>query len=245
MQAIVTLRGEHASLDIEGAARSINIVRAEDGNGSDVSVRFGSIPAAIASQALEGGFHSAVVTAGNVVATFDIVKCAWNPVEATLDISGGEGAGAWNTARISLSVPRSMPDRDAAMRVAGSIGLPVIGDDSAVLPRVPRTFACLWRDAMRQCFGARWAVTASGVVVGGTAATLPLEDGCVLESLSRSRLSDGSEDIESVVSMPLTPCDVGAAVSGTIGDVPISGRVVRVEHSITYAGQRTTVTVKR
>lgn len=245
--AVIELVGEHGSLRLGGACRSVEVTRAEDGLASDVSVILQDVPRAIGQQATGGAFHTVRVKHPVLPIEADVVRVQWDAHSAELTISGGERAAAWNTRRVALSFPSSTPVQRVAQAVAGAIGLPVIGADKAVLPTCPRTFSCLWRDAMRQAFGRKWAVTASGVICGGEAATVTLNDSTAygVASVQREWKDDGSNVTVATVDLPLTPCDVGARVSGLVGEIGVAGRVISVKHVLTWDESKTTIGVER
>lgn len=245
--AVIELVGEHGSLRLGGACRSVEVTRAEDGLASDVSVILQDVPRAIGQQATGGAFHTVRVKHPALPIEADVVRVQWDVHSAELVISGGERAAAWNTRRVALSFPSSTPVQRVAQAVAGAIGLPAIGADKAVLPTCPRTFSCLWRDAMRQAFGRKWAVTASGVICGGEAATVTLNDSTAygVVSVQREWKDDGSNVTVATVDLPLTPCDVGARVSGLVGEIGVAGRVISVKHVLTWDESKTTIGVER
>lgn len=244
---VVTLIGDVGSYRLAGACRSIEVVRAEDGKASDVNVVLQDVPRGIGGQATGGAYHTVRIEHPVLPITADVVTVDWDVVAGELSISGGEDAALWNTRRVALSFTSTTPLSQVAQAVAGAAGLPVIGADAAVLPTCPRTFSCLWRDAMRQVFGNKWAVTASGVVCGGEAASVTINDKTAygVTQVRRERLDDGSVTVKSTVVLPLTPVDVGAKVSGLVGEVGVAGRVVRVGHVITWHESLTTIEVER
>lgn len=244
---VITLVGESGSYRLVGACNLVEVVRAEDGKASDVTVRLQDVPRSIGQQAVGGAYHTVRVGHPVLPISADVVTVDWSVESGELTIRGGEDAATWNTKRVALSFPSSTPINQVAQAVAAASGLPVIGADAAVLPTCPRTFSCLWRDAMRQAFGRKWAVTASGVVCGGEAASVTLNDQTAygVSKVRRERLDDGSVVITSSVVLPLTPCDVGAKVSGLVGEVGVSGRVTRVSHVITWHESLTSIEVER
>ena len=244
---VVTLVGESGSYRLAGACSSIEVVRAEDGKASDVTVKLQDVPRSIGQQVTGGAYHTVRIDHPVMQITGDVVTVAWDVVTGELAISGGEDAAIWNTKRVALSFPSSVPLQQVAKAVAAAAGLPVIGADTAVLPTCPRTFSCLWRDAMRQTFGRKWAVTASGVVCGGEAASVTINDQTAygVSSVRRERLDNGSVTVKATVVLPLTPCDVGAKVSGLVGEIGVSGRVTKVIHVITWHESLTTIEVER
>lgn len=243
----VTLVGEAGSYRLVGACRQIEVVRAEDGKASDVTVVLQDVPRGIGGQATGGAYHTVKIEHPVLPITADVVNVSWDVVAGELTISGGEDAALWNTKRVALSFPSTTPLTQVAQAVAGAVGLPVIGANSAVLPTCPRTFSCLWRDAMRQVFGRKWAVTASGVVCGGEAAAVTINDQTAhgVSEVRRERLDDGSVVVKATVVLPLTPCDVGAKVSGLVGEIGVAGRVTQVQHVITFNESLTTIEVER
>lgn len=244
---VIELVGAHGGLKLDGACRSIAVTRAEDGLASDVSVVLQGVPRAIGQQATGGAFHTIRIEHPVLPIAADVVKVQWDVHTAELMISGGERAAEWNTKRVALSFPNSTPVARVAQAVAGALGLPVIGADKAVLPTCPRTFSCLWRDAMRQVFGRKWTVTASGVICGGEAATVTVSDQMAygVSSVQRERKDDGSEVTVAAVELPLTPCDVGARVTGLVGEIGVAGRVVSVKHVLTWDESKTIIGVER
>lgn len=244
---VIELVGEHDTLKLDGACRSIAVTRAEDGLASDVTAILQDVPRAVGQQATGGAFHTVRIKHPALPVTADVVKVQWDVHSAELTISGGERAAEWNTKRVALSFPNSAPVQRVAQAVAGAIGLPVIGADKAVLPTCPRTFSCLWRDAMQQVFGRKWTVTASGVICGGEAATVTVNDQTAygVSSVQRERKDDGSEVTVVTVELPLTPCDVGARVAGLVGEIGVAGRVVSVRHVLTWDELKTTIGVER
>ena len=100
---------------------------------------------------------------------------------------------------------------------------------------------------MRQVFGRRWTVTASGVVCGGQVASVTINDQTAygVTAVNRERLDDGSVTVKATVALPLTPCDVGARVAGLVGEIGVAGRVTRVTHVITFDESLTTIEVER
>jgi hypothetical protein len=243
----VTLVGEAGSYRLVGACSSIEVVRAEDGKASDVHVRLQDVPRGIGGQATGGAYHTVRIEHPVLPITADVVTVDWDVVAGELSISGGEDAAIWNTKRVALSFPSSTPLSQVAQAVAAAAGLPVIGADAAILPTCPRTFSCLWRDAMRQVFGGKWTVTASGVVCGGEAASVTINDQTAygVTQVRRERLDDGSVTVRATVVLPLTPCDVGAKVAGLVGEVGVAGRVTKVSHVITWHESLTTIEVER
>lgn len=243
----VTLVGEDGSYRLVGACSQITVTRAEDGKASDVEVTLQDVPRAIGQQATGSAYHTVRIEHPVLPISADVVRVNWNAVDGTLLITGGEDAASWNTKRVALSFTSATPLSTVAQAVAGAIGLPVIGADSAVLPTCPRTFSCLWRDAMRQVFGRRWTVTASGVVCGGQAAAVTINDQTAygVTAVSCERLDDGSITVKTTVVLPLTPCDVGARVAGLVGEIGVAGRVTRVTHVVTFEESLTTIEVER
>lgn len=244
---VVELVGEHGTLKLDDACRSITVTRAEDGLASDVIVTLQGVPRAIGQQTTGGAFHTVRIKHPVLAVAADVVRVQWDVHGAELTISGGERAAEWNTRRVALSFPNSVPVQRVAQAVAEALGLPVIGADKAVLSTCPRTFSCLWRDAMRQAFGRKWAVTASGVICGGEAAIVTISDQTAygVSSVQRERTDDGSEVTVTTVELPLTPCDVGARVEGLVGEIGVAGRVVSVRHVLTWEESRTTIGVER
>ena len=244
---VITLAGEAGSYRLVGACNLIEVVRAEDGKASDVTVKLQDVPRSIGQQATGGAYHTVRVEHPILPISADVVTVDWDVVAGELTISGGEDAATWNTKRVALSFPSSTPLAQVAQGVASAAGLPVIGADAAVLPTCPRTFSCLWRDAMRQAFGRKWAVTASGVVCGGEAAAVTINDQTAygVSQVRRERLDNGSVTVKSTVILPLTPCDVGAKVSGLVGEIGVAGRVTKVTHVITWHESLTTIEVER
>lgn len=244
---VIELIGEHGSLRLGGACRSIEVTRTEDGLASDVSAVLQDVPRAIGQQATGGAFHTIRIKHPVLPIEADVVRVQWDTHSAELTISGGERAAAWNMKRVALSFPNSTPVQRVAQAVAGALGLPVIGADKAVLPTCPRTFSCLWRDAMRQAFGRKWTVTASGVICGGEAATVALSDSTAygVVSVQREWKDDGSSVAVATVDLPLTPCDVGARVAGLVGEIGVAGRVTSVKHVLTWDESKTTIGVER
>nr|DAO91512.1 MAG TPA: hypothetical protein [Caudoviricetes sp.] len=244
---VITLVGEGGSYRLIGACSSIEVVRAEDGKASDVTVKLQDVPRAIGQQSTGGAYHTVRIEHPVLPISADVVNVAWDVTAGELTVSGGEDAATWNTLRVALSFPSSTPVQQVAQTVAAAAGLPVIGADSAVLPTCPRTFSCLWRDAMRQTFGRKWAVTASGVVCGGEAAAVTINDRTAygVTQVRRERLDDGSVVVKATVVLPLTPCDVGAKVSGLVGEIGVAGRVTKVTHVITWHESLTTIEVER
>lgn len=244
---VITLVGEAGSYRLVGACRQISVTRAEDGKASDVEVTLQDVPRGIGGQATGGAYHTVRIEHPVLPITADVVRVNWDVISGELTISGGEDAAKWNTKRVALSFSSDTPLSTVAKAVAGAIDLPVIGADSAVLKTCPRTFSCLWRDAMRQVFGRKWTVTASGVVCGGEAASVTLSDETAygVSHVRRERQDDGSVLVKSTVVLPLTPCDVGARVSGVVGEIGVAGRVTRVDHVITFDESLTTIEVER
>lgn len=244
---VITLVGEAGSYRLTGACSLIEVVRAEDGKASDVTVRLQDVPRSIGQQATGGAYHTVRVDHPILPISADVVTVGWDVVSGELAISGGEDAATWNTKRVALSFPSGTPISQVAQAVAAAAGLPVIGADAAVLPTCPRTFSCLWRDAMRQVFGRKWAVTASGVVCGGDAAAVTINDQTAygVSAVKRERLDDGSVVVKATVVLPLTPCDVGARVSGLVGEIGVAGRVTKVSHVITWHESLTSIEVER
>ena len=241
----VTLVGEDGSYRLVGACRQITVIRAEDGKASDVEVTLQDVPRSIGQQATGGAYHTVRIEHPVLPISADVVRVNWNAVDGTLLITGG--AARWNTKRVALSFASDTPLSTVAQAVASAIGLPVIGADSAILPTCPRTFSCLWRDAMRQVFGRKWTVTASGVVCGGQAASVTINDQTAygVTAVNRERLDDGSVTVKATVVLPLTPCDVGARVAGLVGEIGVAGRVTRVNHVVTFEESLTTIEVER
>ena len=243
----VTLVGEDGSYRLVGACSQITVTRAEDGKASDVEVTLQDVPRAIGQQATGGAYHTVRIEHPVLPVSADVVRVNWNAVDGTLMITGGEDAARWNTKRVALSFPSTTPLSQVAKAVAAAAGLPVIGADAAVLPTCPRTFSGLWRDAMRQVFGRKWTVTASGVVCGGEAASVTINDQTAygVTAVNRERLDDGSVTVNATVVLPLTPCDVGARVAGLVGEIGVAGRVTKVSHVITWHESLTTIEVER
>lgn len=244
---VITLVGESGSYRLAGACSLIEVVRAEDGKASDVTVRLQDVPRAIGQQVTGGAYHTVRIGHPTIPVSADIVTVDWDVAAGELTISGGEDAATWNTKRVALSFSNSTPISQVAQAVAAAAGLPVIGSDVAVLPTCPRTFSCLWRDAMRQVFGRKWAVTASGVVCGGEVASVTISDQTAygVPAVRRERLNDGSVIVKATVVLPLTPCDVGAKVSGLVGEIGVAGRVTKVTHVVTWHESLTTIEVER
>lgn len=244
---VIDLVGEDGSYRLVGACQSLRVDRKEDGMASDVVVKLQDVPRAIGGQATGGAYHTVRIEHPVLQISADITSVSWDVVHGELTVSGGERAAEWNMRRVSLSFSADTPLSTVAQVVAGAIGLPVIGADTAVLKTCPRTFSCLWRDAMRQVFGRKWGVTASGVVCGGQAAAVTINDQTAygVTTVTRERQDDGATVTKATVALPLTPCDIGARVSGLVGEVGVAGRVVAVRHAVSWAESMTTIEVER
>lgn len=173
------------------------------------------------------------------VCSLNCTRNVYDPNKPSLMLTGTDALKSWSDARVSLSFANTKSPEDIAKAVSTVTGMRAIINPQAILPKIPRTYACKWSDAMKTVFGKSWTVQNQTVYCGYNDTSVKIEEPHEISATTTVLTQDGKLRSSTDVLILFEPSiKIGCKTSGVI-----TGRVEAIKHRISQSSRTTQLTI--